>query len=578
MYDLVIANGNVVDGTGAARVRADIAIANGVIERIDPSIDRGKARRVIDAMGKIVAPGVIDPHTHYDAQVHWDPYCTNSSWHGNTTVVVGNCGFGFMPCRPQDRERYMLMMENTEQVPMPAMREALPWTWESFPEWMAHMKRLHKGVNLAAYMPLNSLMMYVMGVEGAKTRRATVAERARMRDLLHEAMDAGAIGFGLSHLGEFNSHKDIDFSPMPSDTMFAEDAVFLAGVLRERGEGVIQCLAQLNSVNNSFLVEELARASGRPVVHNVINAVDSNPRYHLDIMSWLDRVHAEGLDIYSQALVQRGWVEFNVTYIDTLWQNVEPFTEFSLHVGPEAKAAIAKDEGFRQRARERYDPDMMFGAGGPVETHRLADAKGSRFAQFENMLVSEIAQATGSAPIDVLFDIVAETNAMADFRTTAAVSEDPVKLGEILDHDRVLLGTSDGGAHVKFSAGGQYATDMIMWMAREEQRISLERLHNLLSSKVADVFGFNDRGSLVEGKAADLYIYDFEHITYDRDRYEVLFDLPGNEFRRVCRAEGIDWVVVNGEPIFRSGRSTGAMPGRMITNSIHGAAFSEAAE
>ena len=181
-YDLLLTNGCIVDGTGVPRQFGDIAVAGGVIQRISGAIPAERAARVVDVAGRIIAPGVIDPHTHYDAQIHWDPYCANSSWHGNTTVVVSNCGFGFAPCEASARQRYMAMMENTEQVPMQAMQRALGWGWEGFPDWVEHMRSVPKGINLATYLPLNSLMIFVMGYEAAKTRGANArgkSENAR---------------------------------------------------------------------------------------------------------------------------------------------------------------------------------------------------------------------------------------------------------------------------------------------------------------------------------------------------------------------------------------------------------------
>lgn len=359
-YDLLIRNGCVVDGTGVPRYFADIGVRGGVIERISGSI-QGTATQEIDAKGKIVAPGVIDPHTHYDAQVHWDPYCSNSSWHGNTTVVVGNCGFGFAPCKPTDRERYMLMMENTEQVPVGAMRSALGWAWETFPQWMEHMRQQPKGINMASYLPLNSLMIYVMGYEAAKTRGANAQERMRMKQLLNEALDAGAIGFALSYLNAFNSHKDIDGSPMPTDAMSIEDAFFLADVLHERDQGVIQCLCELpGAINNQTVAEELARRSGRPVLHNVIAAFDAMPDYHRGILKWLETVESKGINIYSQAFSFRAWNEFN-THDFNAWQHIPLFNTFSNAGGIEAKAALASNPDFLARARAEYDPAQKIG-------------------------------------------------------------------------------------------------------------------------------------------------------------------------------------------------------------------------
>jgi N-acyl-D-aspartate/D-glutamate deacylase len=565
--DLLIKGGLIVDGTRAPRYIGDIAIRNGLIERIGRSLPEAGAARVIDARGRIVAPGVIDPHTHYDAQVHWDPYCTNSSWHGNTTVVVGNCGFGFMPCRPEDRDRYMLMMENTEQVPLPAMREALPWTWESFPEWMAHMRKLAKGINLAAYMPLNSLMIYVMGLEAAKTRGATSAERQRMRDLLNEAMDAGAIGFGFSHLNEGNSHKDIDGSPMPTDSMRVDDAFHLAEVLRERDEGLIQCLCELppGKIRNRATAEGLARASRRPVLLNIITPVDPAPHYHAELLAWLDEMEAQGLDIYGQAFVNRSWTQLSpLEFVD--WQVASPaFAQFAL-AKLEDKMTLAKDAAFRARALAEYDPTNWALAGGPLESFKLIGLNGAEgYDGEEGRLLGEIAADRNTTAVDVLFDLAVKSDCRVEFRSTLATSTDPLKSAEILLHKRVLSGTSDGGAHVKNHSGGQYATDNIMWLAREENLISLEDMHFKLSYLPARVIGLEGRGALLEGYAADLYIYDLQTLGYDRGQYETVHDLPRGDWRRVARAEGVEWVIVNGVPIFHRGKDTGATPGRMLS-------------
>jgi N-acyl-D-amino-acid deacylase len=566
-YDLLIRNGLIIDGTRVPRFIGDIGIRDGVIEKIGASLPVEGAGRVIDAAGHIVAPGVIDPHTHYDAQVHWDPYCTNSGWHGNTTVVVGNCGFGFMPCRPADRDRYMLMMENTEQVPLQAMRKALPWTWESFPEWMAHMRALNKGVNLAAYMPLNSLMIYVMGYEAAKSRGATAAERLQMRDLLNEAMDAGAIGFGFSHLNEFNTHKDTDGSPMPTDAMRVEDAYYLAEVLRERDEGVIQCLCELppGHVANRDTVEKLAEASGRPVLLNIITPVDAMPDYHRSLLTWLDEMEAKGLNIYGQAFVNRSWNQLTAIEYDQ-WATTSPAFGIFTAAGVPQKIALAGDPAFRQRAAGEYNPATWAGAGGPLESFKLVDPKGAAgFEAHAGRLLGEIAADRGTSVVEVFLDLVAGSQCLAELRTTLATSTDPVKSAEVLLHKRVLSGTSDGGAHIKFHSGGQYATDNIIWLSRQEGLISLEEMHYKQSYLPARVIGLDRRGALLEGYAADLFIYDLETLGYNREQYETVHDLPEGDWRRVARAEGVEWVIVNGEPIFHRGQCTQATPGRMLS-------------
>ncbi|MFA5937825.1 MAG: amidohydrolase family protein [Sinimarinibacterium sp.] len=565
-YDLLVRDCTLIDGTGRPRVAADIAIIGGVIQKIGLGLAADTAEQCIEARGAIVAPGIIDPHTHYDAQIHWDPYCTSSGWHGHTTVGVGNCGFGFAPCAADSRERYMRMMENTEQVPLDALRKGLAWNWETFPEWMERMRALPKGVNVASYLPLNSLMMYVMGYEAAKRRGATTAERGRMRDLLNEAMDVGAIGFALSHLNERNSHKDCDGTPMPTDMMHIEDAFSLAEVLRERGQGVIQCLCEIpGGGTNRATAEELARRSRRPILHNIIAPFDALPDYHRSILRWLDEMEREGLEIYSQAFCYREWSEFNVNDYNA-WSHIPLFNTFSHAGDPAAKAALASDAAFLARARAEYQPMMMIGAGGPLETfifHRGPEVMKS----IEGKTLVEIAAARGVPVTDVFFGLVAESGSTAEFRTLDPVSQSPELMCEVVGHHRVVPGTSDGGAHVKFHAGGQYSTDMLMHLSRDSGLFSLEDLHHRLSAVPARVLGLEGRGTLVEGAAADLYMYDIDRLSYPYQQYEVLHDLPGGDWRRTCRPSGIEAIVVNGVQTFSQGQSTGATPGVMLGSS-----------
>ncbi|NNL86505.1 MAG: amidohydrolase family protein, partial [Myxococcales bacterium] len=238
-YDLHIAGGTIVDGTRVPRYRGDVWIKDGVIAQLGGRAP-GAARTTIDASGKIVAPGFVDLHTHYDAQIRWDPWCTISGWHGVTSVVLGNCGFGFAPVKPDFRERSMLTMTRTEAIPFASMEVGMDWDWETIPEYLDSLDRAPKGVNCIQYMPTASLMTYVMGLEAAKSRPATDAERAEMQRLLNEGMDAGLCGFSIQRLGPDSVQADFDGSPMVTDTMCDEDILCLAAVLRERDEGFIQ--------------------------------------------------------------------------------------------------------------------------------------------------------------------------------------------------------------------------------------------------------------------------------------------------------------------------------------------------
>ncbi len=568
-YDIVIKNGTVVDGTMVPRFVADIGIKDGVIQQIGGNVNTTGARQVIEAGGRIVSPGVIDCHTHYDAQIHWDPYCTNSGWHGVTTNVIGNCGFGFAPCKPTDRDRYMLMMENTEQVPLNAMRSALSgWSWESFPQWMDHLKTVPLGVNIGSYMPMNPMMIYTMGIEDSKKRPATAAERQQMKDMLNRAMDAGALGFAFSLQGMHNTHCDYDGTPMPTDIMAVEEAYNLAEVLRERGEGSVQALLDTPGSRFGEYALEIARISKRPLLHNVTIVNDYLPTYHEEMLTLLEKAEAEGLSIYSQTLTMRGWNEFkagdwNMWDISAIWR------EFSTCGSLDNKLRKAADPEFRARLRNEYNPIELAAAGGPLETYILNDVYGVEpYVKYVGQSVGDIAKAFGnSAVTDVFMDLLLATEMKADFLLPDAMSTDVVKTARVLQHRRTLPGTSDGGAHVKFWAGGQYATDLIMWMVRETHLMTLEEIHYKLSNLPARALGLNKRGVLMEGYAADVVIYDYEGLNYKRGKYEIAHDLPNGDWRRVCKPQGIEWVLVNGMPTFHNNNPTGALSGRLVSSS-----------
>src|SRR5216683_4222595 len=257
-FDIHIKGGTVVDGTRVPRYRADLWIKQGRIAQIGGRA-AGFARKTIDADGLIVAPGFVDLHTHYDAQIRWDPWCTFSGWHGVTSVVLGNCGFGFAPVKLESRERSMLMMTRNEAIPIQTMRAGMRWDWETIPEYLDSLERAPKGVNCIQYLPTASLMVYVMGLEAAKSRPATDAERAEMRRLLAEGMDAGLGGFSIQRLGPHSPQADFDGSPMVTDTMSDEDILNLARVLRARDEGFIQITQATGHIkDDTAFVETLA--------------------------------------------------------------------------------------------------------------------------------------------------------------------------------------------------------------------------------------------------------------------------------------------------------------------------------
>ncbi len=360
-YDLVIKNGTVVDGTRLPRFRADVGIKDGRITKIG-RIESGDAKRELDAKGCIVAPGFVDLHTHYDAQIHWDPYCTISGWHGVTSLVLGNCGFGFAPVKPADRERCLLMMTRTEQIPYESMKEGMKWRWETFPEWLDNLQKLPKGVNVVSYVPVSPLMVYVMGLEAAKSRPATAAERKEMQRLLNEAMDAGACGFSIQRLGEHSVQADVDGTPMPTDLMADEDVLALAEVLRDRDEGFIQITqaqggdpvhesADVRGDDHKF-IERLAEVAQRPILHNIVVALDDTPDFHEKELAWVRDCNERGLRIFGQGVNVRTWFNFTLEHWNLY--DSSPAWNQATQGTVEEKLSKLSDPDTRRRMRDEY--------------------------------------------------------------------------------------------------------------------------------------------------------------------------------------------------------------------------------
>ncbi len=569
-FDLVVRGGTVVDGTGTPRKVTDIGVKDGTIAHVG-SIPAGLGTAEINANGLIVAPGILDLHTHYDAQIHWDPWCTTSGWHGSTTVFLSNCGFGFAPVRAGMSTRYMQMMENTEQIPFAVMERALPWTWETFPEWLDHLRNLPKGVNLVSYLPTNALISYVVGPDDAKKRASTVAEKAEMARLLDEAMDAGASGFAMSHLGaEGNSHVDFDQSPMPTDIMAREDIYNLADVLARRGDGTIMLLGELPGMKDHRrdLAEELARRTGRPILFNIVMVNDRNPEQHRDFLRWLDRVHAEGLNIWGQSFAHRKPLDISPMFWDQ-WNAIPIFRALSAAHTAADKMALVSDPSYRQRFKAEYSPERMSEAGGRIEAYLLVEAPGSAtFSKFVGRRLEDIARELDRSLADTFLDSLYETEMKVLYSSIENSGSNTEYVAEMLRHPRVLAGTSDGGAHNKHGNGGFWSSDILMHLTHETDAFTLEEAHHLLSLKSAEAFGLANVGAILPGYRADMMIYDFDAFDFQpRGRYEVVKDFPGGDWRKVTRAKGIRHILVNGVVTFNDGVCTGATPGEVRSTS-----------
>jgi len=567
-FDIQIKGGTIVDGTRVPRYRGDVWIREGKIAQLGGRAP-GFAKKVIDAEGLIVAPGFVDLHTHYDAQIRWDPYCTISGWHGVTSVVLGNCGFGFAPVKPEFRDRSMLTMTRTEAIPYESMKRGLPWDWETIPQYLDSLDRAPKGVNCIQYMPTASLMTYVMGLEAAKTRPATEEERAEMRRLLHEGLDAGLCGFSLQRLGKNSNQTDYDGSPMVTDLMCDEDILNLARVLRERDEGFIEITQATSRIKDDLaFVEKLAAAAQRPVLHNAIVATRKDPMVHQKSLRWLERMRSQGLPIFGQTGTHRTGFAFTLEHwklydSSRYWKEMTTGTK-------EEKLRKMQDprlrEGAKSQQSNRKLEIVQAGVGGRIPSLIVQWVNDQpELEKYVGKSIGQIAEEEGKHPVDVMLDLSIATDLKAEFLGPNKGFNAEYTAEMINNSPYTFPGVSDGGAHTKFFSGGAFTTDFMCWMVRDEQRVTLEEAHFRLSALPAHAAGFRDRGVLREGSWADVIVYDLNGLGIEPDWIgEIAHDFPGGEWRRVQHAKGYRAIIVNGQMTFDEGKSTGATPGKLL--------------
>ena len=558
-FDTLIKGGMVIDGSRSPRYRGDIAIKDGLIAEIG-HIDRHRANQALDADGLIVAPGFVDLHTHYDAQVFWDPYCTISGWHGITTVVIGNCGFGFAPVAPAARERAMLTMTRVEAIPLASMQAGLPWDWETFPEFLDSVERTPKAMNIVPYVPISPIMVSVMGLDDAKAgRMPTADEHGEMCRMLDESMDAGGCGWSSQRLppsGPAGAQLDYDGTAMPTDVMHNETALEFAKVLRRRNAGHMQTTMVTGDPKaDQAHMAELAEVSGRPIVFNVVQVQDRMPHIHRKVIEWLERCRSAGIRVYGQGLTTDAGYSF--TFEDwNLFDECPAWREATVGTREERLAKLSDPE--RRPALRDQVPAFVLG---PFEDIVVTGPVAQESQQWLDHTVGLVGEKTGKHPVDAMLDIV-----VADELATEFFSMPPNTrldlLQEIVDNPYILFGVSDGGAHTKFLTAGRYPTETLAKLVRDHGMLSLEDAHWRLAALPAQLAGCNDRGTLKLGAPADIVVYDYENLKVLEP--EVVHDLPGGEWRRIQRAKGYRYVLINGELTIENDEQTNVFSGELL--------------
>jgi len=574
-YDLLIKNGTIVDGTRIPAYRGDIGIRNGRIVAIGNL--RESAKRTLDATGQIVAPGFIDIHTHYDAALSggdkWDQYASLSGWHGVTTVAIGNCGFGFAPVRPADRERAMRRMERTESIPLSCMQAGMKWDWESFPEYLDSLERSKLGVNAASLIPYSPLRAYAMGNDAARDPKykATTEEVAQIKHLLREGLEAGGFGFS----GSFSmANRDYDGGYLPTHVATREEFLEAAQVLRGFNRGSIEWTMghSLQGLGMDFLLE-MAKVSGRPLNWNAVIYDPSNPDNWKRLLEWNEKAYREAVIFPVNICVP---IEFEFT-METigLFDQLPAWNEATLGTVEERKAKLG-DPGRRAalKADMERPPTVMPGVRGREDGEAgqismfnweetfIDDVHLPKNLKLKGRTIAEVAKEQGKHPIDVMLDISVEENLKAEFAMANFINNDEAALTQIIKHPLTLLGASDGGAHTKFLTLGRYPTHFLAHWVRDKQIMTLEEAHWRLSTQVGWAIGIRDRGFIREGMPADIVVYDLEKLTVKP--METVHDLPDGDWRRVQKATGYRYTIVNGQVTFEDGVCSGALPGKLL--------------
>ena len=561
-YDLLVKNGRIIDGSGRPAFNGDVAVARGKIVELG-RLD-GPARRVIEADGRVVAPGFVDNHCHYDAQVLWDPLCTFSSHHGATTVIIGNCSLALAPVKAHERQKLAGMLSYVEAIPMDVLEAGVPWTWETYPEYMSAIgQRL--GVNVGTLVGHSAVRLYAMGADCSE-RPATDAELEAMRRVVREALGTGALGLSITRN---MNHFDIAGTRIPAACAPESELFALADVLREAGTGVIQCGGGTNPELKDGLLSRLSQACGRTIMYNTLLEQARQPGRWQKHLAHVEATVKQG--IRAIPLCNPGSVVNRFTMKNCQVFRSMPTWLPILQASAGEKLAAYRSPEIRAKLRSEVEaplgPDSTFSKRWDlmiVEEPTLPKNRGLR-----GQHIAEIAKAQGKHPLDAFLDLAVEED-LATVFSLGEINMDTEAVAQILGSPYAVVGLSDGGAHVQFHSNVSNPTRLLGYWVREKGIMSLELAVRRLTFDSASAFGIYDRGLLQPGMAADLVIFDPDTVRPVPE--DVVHDFPSNGWRMRELAEGIHYTVVNGEVLMEKGTHTGSYPGRVLHNARYQAA------
>ncbi len=561
MPDLIIRNGTVIDGTGAAPFEADVAITGSKITAVGKIATRGTEE--IDARGMLVTPGFVDPHTHYDAQATWSSHITPSSWNGVTTTLFGNCGVGFAPCLPSQRDMLVKLMEGVEDIPEVVLTEGLPWNWQTFPDFLDALDARPYDMDIATQVPHAALRVFVMGERGADREPATEQDRTQMAKLAAEGIKAGALGFSTSRT---LNHKTLDGRSIP--TLNAEEAELaaIAGALRELGEGWMQVISDFDDVEGEFtMLRRLVAISRRPMAITLLQR-DNKPEEWRRLAGWIAEANASGLPMLGQVLTRPTGILLGFEISQNPFVN-RPSYQRIASLPFEQRMAILRQADFRAQliaessgdggmGRRVAKWDRIFPLGNPPNYEPSPDTS-----------VAAMAARQGRSSEDVAYDLLLECDGKAIlYRPLSNYSYGNLDtVHDMLNHDATIVGLGDGGAHVGVLCDSSAISYMLTHWTRDRTRgdkFPLPWAVKRLAQDSANAIGLHDRGVVAAGYKADINVIDYDRLQLRPP--EVVYDLPSGGRRIVQRTDGYVATIVSGVPVHRDNAATGALPGRLV--------------
>ena len=564
MHDLVIRGGKVYDGTGASPIEADVAIDGDRITAVGTVTENGKQE--INAAGKIVTPGFVDIHTHYDGQVTWDPYISPSTYHGVTTIVTGNCGVGFAPCKPDQRDWLIGLMEGVEDIPGTALHEGLKWQWESFPEYLDALDKTPLAIDVGTQIPHGAVRAFVMGERGVQHEAATADEIEEMAGLVAEAIHAGALGFSTSRT---EKHKDSSGELTPSIKALEDELVGIAKAVGDTGTGVLQGISDFYNFENEFkMFRRMVEASGRPVSITV-EQQDARPEWWQQLLDALEQAQEDGLPMYGQVPPRATGVLLGLTASLNPLMIYPAFRDIQ-KLPLDEKIAIMKDPEFKAKLLSQKPIEFpvplvmeiltsfnkMFRLGEPANYEPDPEKSFESLAAGENRDV-----------IEYIYDMLMEKDGKA-LIYHPLFNYMPGNLDfveKMLKHPYTIFGLGDGGAHCGALCDASFPTTLIQHWGRDRTRgnkMPLEQLIHMQTQQTASQVGMLDRGVLKPGYKADVNVIDFDALTIHEPT--VVNDLPAGGRRLIQKATGYEHTIVSGKVAFEQGEPTGVLAGQLV--------------